>query len=91
MIGLTKTAAIEYATQNVRINAVCPAFIQTPLLEKASITEGSDAYNAIAGLHPMKLMGKPEEVVDLVLWMCSEGASLVTGSSYLVDGGYVAQ
>ena len=91
VLGLTKTAAIEYAAKNIRINAVCPAFIETPLLEKAGITEGSDVYNAIASLHPMKRLGKPEEVADLVLWLCSEGASFVTGSAYLVDGGYVAQ
>jgi NAD(P)-dependent dehydrogenase (short-subunit alcohol dehydrogenase family) len=91
VIGLTRTAGIEYATQNIRINAVCPGFIQTPLLENAGMAEGTDAYNAIAGLHPMKRMGKPEEVADLVLWLCSEGASFVTGSAYLVDGGYVAQ
>ena len=91
VLGLTKTAAIEYAAQNIRINAVCPGFIATPLLEQAGITEGSDAYNAIASLHPMKRLGKAEEVADLVLWLCSEGASFVTGSAYLVDGGYVAQ
>ena len=91
VLGLTKTAAIEYAAKNIRINAVCPAFIETPLLEKAGITEGSDVYNAIASMHPMKRLGKPEEVADLVLWLCSEGASFVTGSAYLVDGGYVAQ
>jgi NAD(P)-dependent dehydrogenase (short-subunit alcohol dehydrogenase family) len=91
VIGLTKTAAIEYATQNIRINAVCPGFIYTPLLEEAGMVQGTDAYNAITGLHPMKRMGKPEEVADLVLWLCSEGASFVTGSAYLVDGGYVAQ
>jgi NAD(P)-dependent dehydrogenase (short-subunit alcohol dehydrogenase family) len=91
VLGLTKTAAIEYATQDIRINAICPAFIYTPLLESAGMKEGTDMYNYIANLHPMKRMGKPEEVADLVLWLCSEGASFVTGSAYLVDGGYVAQ
>jgi NAD(P)-dependent dehydrogenase (short-subunit alcohol dehydrogenase family) len=91
VLGLTKTAAIEYATQNIRINAVCPAFIATPLLENAGMTEGSEAYDMLISLHPMKRLGKPEEVADLVLWLCSDGASFVTGSAYLVDGGYVAQ
>jgi NAD(P)-dependent dehydrogenase (short-subunit alcohol dehydrogenase family) len=91
VLGPAKTAAIEYATRNIRINAVCPAFIYTPMLEKVGMTQGTDMYNYIASLHPMKRMGKPEEVADIVLWLCSEGASFVTGSSYLVDGGYVAQ
>ena len=91
VIGLTKAAAIEYATQGIRINAVCPAFIYTPLLENAGMSEGSDQYNMLVGLHPMGRLGKPEEVSDLVLWLCSDGASFVTGSAYLVDGGYVAR
>ena len=91
ILGLTKTAAIEYAAQNIRINSVCPAFIYTPLLEKAGIAEGTEMYNTVASLHPMKRLGKPEEVADLVLWLCSDGASFVTGSAYLVDGGYTSQ
>jgi NAD(P)-dependent dehydrogenase (short-subunit alcohol dehydrogenase family) len=91
VVGLTKTAAIEYGTQGIRINAVCPAFIYTPLLEHAGITEGSDLYNHIADLHPMKRMGTPEEVADMVTWLCSDHASFVTGVPMLVDGGYVAQ
>jgi NAD(P)-dependent dehydrogenase (short-subunit alcohol dehydrogenase family) len=91
ILGLTKTAAIEYATQNIRINAVCPAFIATPMLEKAGIAQGTETYNFIANLHPMKRLGRPEEVANLVLWLCSDGASFVTGSAYLLDGGYVAQ
>lgn len=91
VIGLTKVAAIEYATQGIRVTAVCPAFISTPMIASAGITEGSDMQNMIAGLHPMKRLGTPEEVADLVLWLCSDGASFVTGSSILVDGGYVAQ
>lgn len=91
VIGLTKTAAVEYATQNIRVNAVCPAFIYTPLLEKAGMAKGTPAYEAIASLHPMKRMGTPEEIADLVLWLSSDGASFVTGAAYLADGGYVAQ
>lgn len=91
VIGLTKTAAVEYATQNIRVNAVSPAFIYTPLLEKAGMAKGTPAYNTIASLHPMKRMGTPEEIADLVLWLSSDGASFVTGAAYLADGGYVAQ
>jgi NAD(P)-dependent dehydrogenase (short-subunit alcohol dehydrogenase family) len=91
VIGLTKTAAIEYASQGVRVTAVCPAFIATPMLEHAGIKEGSDLYNMVAGMHPMKRLGTPEEVADLITWLCSDGASFVTGNPILVDGGYVAQ
>ncbi len=91
VIGLTKSAALEYATQNIRVNAISPGFIYTPLLEKAGMAEGTDAYNFIANLHAMKRMGKPEEVASAVIWLCSDGASFVTGMAHLVDGGYVAQ
>jgi NAD(P)-dependent dehydrogenase (short-subunit alcohol dehydrogenase family) len=90
LIGLTKTAAAEYATQNIRVNAVCPAFIQTPMLENAGMRPGTEMHDMLAGMHPMKRLGKPEEVASLVMWLCSEGATFVTGSAYLVDGGYVA-
>ncbi len=91
VIGLTKTAAIEYAMQGIRVTAVCPAFIATPMLEHAGMVEGSAMYNMVAGLHPMKRLGTPAEVADLITWLCSDGASFVTGNSILVDGGYVAQ
>lgn len=89
MIGLTKTAALEYATQGVRVTAVCPAFIHTPMVDDG--ISDPQAQAAIAGLHAMKRMGTPEEVAELVIWLCSDKASFVTGSAYLVDGGYVAQ
>jgi NAD(P)-dependent dehydrogenase (short-subunit alcohol dehydrogenase family) len=91
VVGLTKTAGIEYATQGIRVTAVCPAFIATPLLEQVGITAGNEMYSAIAGMHPMKRLGTAEEVADLIIWLCSDGASFVTGNSILVDGGYVAQ
>jgi NAD(P)-dependent dehydrogenase (short-subunit alcohol dehydrogenase family) len=91
VIGLTKTAALEYATQGIRINAVCPAFIYTPMLQRSGMTEGSASYTATADLHPMKRMGAPDEVAEAVLWLCSDAASFVDGESLLVDGGYVAQ
>ena len=91
VIGLTKVAAIEYATQGIRVNAVCPAFIATPMLERAGITEGTERYAMLAGLHPIKRLGTPEEIAEAVLWLCSDKASFVTGHAMLVDGGYVAQ
>lgn len=91
VIGLTKNAALEYGPQNLRVTAVSPAFIQTPLLESAGITPGSDMYNGLAQMHALKRLGAPEEVAELIVWLCSDGASFMTGSAVLVDGGYVAQ
>ena len=91
LIGLTKTAAIEYAAQGLRINAVSPGFISTPMLERGGMVEGSDMYNMLTNLSPIKRLGKPEEVAEAVVWLCSEAAGFVNGTSLLVDGGYVAQ
>lgn len=91
VVGLTKTAAIEYATAGIRVNSIGPGFIYTPLLTKAGFEEGTDTYNYIAGLHPMKRMGKPQEIAEAVVWLCSDKASFVTGHQMLVDGGYTAQ
>ncbi len=91
VVGLTKTAAIEYATQNIRINSIGPGFIYTPLLSGAGFAEGTDTYNYISGLHPVKRMGRPEEIAEVVVWLCSDKASFVTGHQMLVDGGYTAQ
>ena len=91
VLGLTKAAAIEYATKNIRVNAVCPGFIYTPLLEKAGMAEGTQLYSTISNMHPVKRMGTPEEVASAVIWLSSPQASFVTGESLLVDGGYTAQ
>jgi NAD(P)-dependent dehydrogenase (short-subunit alcohol dehydrogenase family) len=91
LIGLTQTAALEYATQNIRVNAVCPGFIYTPLLEKAGMQLGSEMHTLISNLHPMKRMGTSEEVASAVIWLCSDAASFVTGHALMVDGGYTAQ
>jgi NAD(P)-dependent dehydrogenase (short-subunit alcohol dehydrogenase family) len=91
ILGLTKTAAIEYATQGIRINAVCPAFIETPMLERGGLTTNPEVYEMITGLHPMKRLGKPKEVAAAVVWLCSEEASFVTGHAMLIDGGYIAR
>lgn len=87
IIGLTQNAALEYGPQNIRINAVGPGFIKTPLL---SVLD--DAMMAgLASLHPIGRLGESEEVAELVLFLSSDKSSFVTGSYYPVDGGYLAQ
>jgi NAD(P)-dependent dehydrogenase (short-subunit alcohol dehydrogenase family) len=88
VVGLTQTAAIEYAAQNVRINVVGPGFIKTPLLDR-NLTE--DALRDIAAMHPIGRLGEPDEVAELVLWLSSDRATFVTGAYYPIDGGYLAQ
>jgi NAD(P)-dependent dehydrogenase (short-subunit alcohol dehydrogenase family) len=91
VLGLTKVAALELATERIRVNAVCPGFIETPMVMERGVRAGNDraAYEQIAALHPMHRLGKPEEIASAVLWLCSDGASFVTGEHLLVDGGYV--
>jgi NAD(P)-dependent dehydrogenase (short-subunit alcohol dehydrogenase family) len=89
MVGLTKTAALEYTQSSVRVNAVCPGVIRTPMVERA--TGGSaEPEQRYAGLEPVGLMGTPEEVAEAVVWLCSEAASFMTGHATAVDGGLVA-
>lgn len=88
VVGLTKNAGVEYAKQGIRVNAVGPAFIRTPLLTD-NLSE--DQLTGIAGMHPIGRLGTPEEVAELVLWLASDKASFVTASYYAVDGGYLAQ
>jgi NAD(P)-dependent dehydrogenase (short-subunit alcohol dehydrogenase family) len=88
VLGLTKTAALEYGPQGIRVNAVGPGFIRTPLLE-ANLD--APTQQAIANLHALKRLGRPEEVAALVCFLASDDASFITGSYHLVDGGYSAQ
>lgn len=88
MVGLTKTAAIEYARQGIRINSIGPGFIDTPLLSK---NLDAATLTAIAGMHPVGRLGAASEVAALTAFLLSDDASFITGSYHLVDGGYTAQ
>ncbi|NLR65214.1 glucose 1-dehydrogenase [Chitinophaga varians] len=88
VVGLTKTAALEYSAKGIRVNAVGPGFIETPLLTKHL---SQQAMQALVGLHPIGRLGKPEEVAELVLWLSAPLSSFVTGGYYPVDGAYLAQ
>ncbi len=88
LVGLTKAAALDYAKQNIRVNAVCPAFIETPALMTHS---NEQARAALAERHPIGRLGKSEEVAELVTFLLSDRASFMTGGVHLTDGGYVAQ
>ena len=88
--GLTKTAALEFARANIRVNAVCPGFIRTPMVERV-LDRGVFDEQRIIESEPIHRMGKPEEIAEAVVWLCSDAASFVTGVPMPVDGGYVAQ
>jgi len=88
VVGLTQNAALEYGLQKIRVNAVGPGFIRTPLVEKSLTPE---ALKALEGAHALGRLGESTEVAALVLWLSSERASFVTGAYYAVDGGYLAQ
>ena len=90
VVGLTKTAALSYADAGIRINAVCPGYIRTPLLDPVLKLQ-PELEDHLATLHPAGRLGTPEEVAKAAVWLCSEEASFVTGHSMAVDGGYVAQ
>jgi NAD(P)-dependent dehydrogenase (short-subunit alcohol dehydrogenase family) len=86
VIGLTKTAALEYANRHIRVNAVCPGFIETKMTEDTMRRRGA----AIMAQIPFGRMGQPGEIAEMVVWLCSERASYVTGAAYNVDGGWMA-
>ncbi len=91
VIGLTQAAALEYAVSGIRVNAICPGFIQTPLLAKAGIKDHEQAMEQIIQLHPMKRLGKSEEVAKAFIYLASDDSSFTTGIALNVDGGYLAQ
>jgi short-subunit dehydrogenase len=86
VIGLTKTAALEYATEGIRVNAVSPGGIETPMFDRFTGGSGTDAHRQVTSMHPIGRTGRPEEIAEAVLWLCSDKASFVTGQSLAVDG-----
>jgi NAD(P)-dependent dehydrogenase (short-subunit alcohol dehydrogenase family) len=91
ILGLTQTAALEYAADGIRINAICPGFIDTPLLTNAGISENTELKKYIVVLHPVKRLGKSEEIASVFIFLVSEDSSFMTGTALEVDGGYLAQ
>jgi len=90
IIGLTKTAALECAKLGIRINAVCPGVIQTPMIDRLT-GKTEEAIEQFTELEPVGRFGQPEEIANAVIWLCSDEASFVTGVAIPVDGGFVAQ
>jgi len=89
VLGFTKSAALEYAARGIRVNAVCPGLIWTPMVDQMVAEGQGEAMKAMEKSVPMQRVGRPEEIATAVLWLCSEAASYVTGQSISVDGGYV--
>ncbi len=89
VIGLTKSAALEYAARGIRINAICPGTINTPMVAKM-LAEEPESMREILKEQPIGRLGQPEEIASAVLWLCSSGASFVIGHALVVDGGFTA-
>jgi NAD(P)-dependent dehydrogenase (short-subunit alcohol dehydrogenase family) len=91
VIGLSKTAALEFAKQNIRVNVVAPGGIETPMFDRFTGGAGSEGHKLLSSLHPIGRTGTPEEIAGAVLWLCSDSASFVTGHTLVADGGWTAQ
>jgi NAD(P)-dependent dehydrogenase (short-subunit alcohol dehydrogenase family) len=91
VIGLTRSAALEYAPLGIRINAICPGVIHTPMVDQMMAAGQTEALNAMLKDVPIGRLGRPEEIADAVLWLCSPAASLVVGHSLVVDGGFTVR
>ena len=90
VIGLTKSASLIYADQGIRINAICPAGVKTPMFDRAA-EKDAEFIDRSKDLHPVGRVASSEEVADAVLWLCSDLAAFVTGSNLVIDGGWTAQ
>jgi NAD(P)-dependent dehydrogenase (short-subunit alcohol dehydrogenase family) len=90
VLGLTKSAALEYAARGIRINAVCPGAIETPMVAKMMVGE-AEAMKEILKEQPIGRLGRPEEIADAVLWLCGPGSTFVIGHALAVDGGYTVR
>lgn len=90
VVGLTKTAALENAKLGIRINAVCPGVIATPMIDRLT-QNNKEAKKQFVGLEPVGRFGQPQEIANAVIWLCSDQASFVTGHAMAVDGGFVTQ
>ncbi len=91
VIGLTQTAALEYASEGIRVNAICPGFIDTPMIAKSSIGRHADVKQHIVDLHPMKRMGSAEEISNGFIFLACDDSSFVTGTALEIDGGFLAE
>jgi len=89
VVGMSKSAALEFARKGIRVNAVCPGVIQTPMVDRLTSAAGIEATQLVAQ-EPMGRLGEPREIGDAVVWLLSDGASFVTGIALPVDGGYTA-
>ncbi len=92
IVGITKTAAIEYATKNIRVNCLCPTAIETPMIMEGrrKLAHNPEAKQQAINFQRMKRMGQPEEVADVALWLCSDQSTFITGHAMAVDGGALA-
>lgn len=91
VIGLTKSAALEYAPMGIRINSICPGIIHTPMVDKMMAGGQQDVLDMMLEAVPAKRLGRPEEIANAVLWLCSDMASFVVGHTLVVDGGFSIQ
>lgn len=91
VVGLTKVAALDCAEQNIRVNAVCPGYIETQMLDDAGVTTDETMLSEVKELHPLGRLGTSDEIADAVTWLASDEASFATGETLVIDGGYLSR